>query len=517
MDIKFKTNLTDYVLSGHSLLYISTFEKERSSEEIEKTCKEIGKNTFIWSISSGWKTIGGNSIEGKSQCQPPMVISSILGFPENSIFILKEFWPYIQKETFNEFDIIISQISEAKEQLSHDGKTIIFLGPEFQIPNSLKHDITTIDFSLPNKEQIKNSIMFVAESVKTQDGKPFEINSEMMEDVIRACQGMTSSEIIDRVSLSIRKHKKIDKNAIKTILNEKASVIKASGLLTYIEPPEGGLDNIGGYDILKRNILLDKPCFSEDAKKFGIENPKGNLLVGIPGCGKTEIGKCIASEFNQPLISLDVGSIMSSYVGSSEQNMRQAIKVIESVAPCVLLMDEIEKGFGGGSDLDGGASLRVFGTFLKWLSEQNTVYGLATANKISGLPPEFFRSGRFDSVFFLDLPNDAERKTILKIHLNKRKRDASKFDLNKIIEMTKDYAGSDLEQIVKMGLKIAFCMKEELTQDHLEMAVKSVIPLSKIEPQRISSIREWGTTHAKQANSEPEKVVEKNRGRKVSV
>jgi len=513
----FKQSLQDYILSGHALLYVSTYEKERCASDVHDHCKEINKRTFVWSVSGNWTDILGNVIEGQGNCLPQYVIPAISKMPENSVFILKEFWPYVQNGVFNAWDIVISQICEIKEQLSHDGKTIIFLGPEFEIPNSLRHDITLIDFSLPDKEQIKNSIMFISEGVETGSDKKFKIDDSIMDDLIVSCQGMTACEITDRVALAIRKHKTINTDAIKTILREKASVIKSSGLLTYIEPPSGGLSNIGGYEILKRTILLDKPCFSDEAREFGIENPKGILEVGIPGCGKTEISKCIASEFNRPLIGLDVGSIMSSYVGSSENNMRQAIKVIESVAPCVLQLDEIEKGFGGQSDLDGGSSKRVFGTFLKWLSERKKpVYVVATANDISGLPPEFFRSGRFDSVFFLDLPNEQERKTILEIHLNRRNRDASLFDLNSLSEMTKDYTGSDLEQIVKVALKIAFCTDKKLKQDHLEMATQSVIPLAKIEPIRIQSIREWGLKHAKPANSQIEKVAEK-RGRKVSV
>lgn len=512
----FKNQLTDYILSGHSLLFIQTYEQSRAVQDIQKNCKDIKKSVFVWSVSSSWQDENGNIIKESANLPPEMIIKSIADMPDNTVCILKEFWPYLDSATYNAFDIVISHISEIREQLSNSGKTIIFLGPELKIPNSLQHDITTLDFSLPDKEQIRANVMFVSEGVQTSDGKKFEIDKEILEDVINACMGLTQSEIIDRVALAIRKRKALDKEAIKIILNEKAAIIKSSGLLTYVEPPTGGLKNIGGYDILKRNILLDKPCFSDKAREFGIEYPKGLLLVGIPGCGKTEISKCIASEFNLPLISFDVGSIMSSYVGSSENNMRQAIKIIESISPCLLQVDEIDKGFSSKGDLDGGASMRVFGSFLKWLSDRDKpVYIIATANDISGLPPEFLRSGRFDGIFFLDLPGETERKTILQIHLEKRKRDSDKFDLNKLVEITKDYTGSDLEQIVKLGLKIAFCTDKELKQDHLEIAAQSVIPLSKIEPVRIQAIREWGLKHGKMANSPNEKVDGK-RSRKVT-
>lgn len=276
----FKDDLTNYILSGHALLYVQTYEQSRAVQDIISHCKSIKKSVLVWSVANSWQDENGNIIKESANLPPEMVIKSIADMPDNTICILKEFWPYLDSSTYNAFDLVISHISEIREQLSNSGKTIIFLGPELKIPNSLQHDITTLDFSLPDKEQIKSNVMFVAEGVQTSDGKKFEPDKEILEDVLSACAGMTQSEIIDRVALAIRKHKDLNKEAIKTILHEKASVIKASGLIEYREAPLGGLSIVGGYNALKRHILLDKPCFSEEARKYGIDPPKG-ILLGV--------------------------------------------------------------------------------------------------------------------------------------------------------------------------------------------------------------------------------------------
>jgi len=518
MNNKFQEDLENYVLSGHALLSIDTFEKSRAIEHIIKTNFQKGsgeklqKEFFIWSASCGWVDKNGVPIKENAQIPPEEVIKSINDMPENSIFILKEFCIYLHHETYNSFDMAISWLEETREILSNSCKTIIFLDSAFKAPNCLKNDITNIDFPLPQKNDIENNIKFICEGVSTKDDTKFEPTQELLPDIIKSCCGMTNTQIIDRLALSIRKHKDFNQDALKTILSEKASVIKKSGILQYIEPPPGGLNNIGGYGALKNHLKLDKPCFSDEAREFGIRYPRGLMLVGIPGCGKSLITVAIGSEFNLPLVSLDIGSIMSQYVGSSESNMREAIKIIESVAPCVLVLDEIEKGLAGSGDLDGGASRRVFGTFLKWLSDRIApVYLAATANDITSIPVEFLRSGRFDCVFALDLPNDLERKSIFNIHISKRKREPSNYDMKSLVEKTNGFTGSDIENSIELALKIAFCQKTELSQSHLEIAIESTIPLSKLEPERIQKTREWGLKHARNANSPTERIVDKKR------
>ena len=521
----FQDDLTDYILSGHALLSVITHEKDRAIEQVQAAAEAMKprRKVFTWSIVTGWQTGAGDD-EGQEDealndtSKPDLAIQAIANIgDENAIFVLRDFGFYMRQETYPEFDVVIGWLDGMRPVLSNEAKTIIFVGPDLPIPNSLRHNVTEMELSLPDETEIERHVRFACEGLETSDGKKVEVSEERVPEIVRACKGMTESQTIDRVALALRKHKDLNGRACQTILHEKAGVIRSSGILTYAEPPNGGLSIVGGYQALKDHVLLDKPCFSKEAREFGLEPPKGLLLVGIPGCGKTLLTQAIASEFGFPLIAMDVANLMSKYVGDSEGNMGEAIRILERVAPCMLQLDEIEKGFGGVGDLDGGASRRVFGQFIKWLNDRSSpVYVVATANEVQSLPPEFSRKGRFDEIFGLDVPQEAERQTIFDIHLSKRGQQIGGADVEELAGATEGYTGADIEQSVKLGMKMAFSQGAALGVEHLMDAVKSIVPLSKTEPQRIQAIREWCKTRARQANPEPKRTGAKKQ-RKVTV
>ena len=340
-----------------------------------------GRPIFVWSPAVGWQDAEGNPATTASgaelgQPNPQTAPQQILELPEESLFVLKDFGCYLQSRTFAYFDIVLAWLSEIRDVLAHTGRTVVFVGVDFKIPPALQHDVTTIEFKLPNDPAIEKAVRYVGE------GHP--IDESYMPALVTACRGMTQQQVEDRVALALRKFKRLNGEAARLILNEKAEVIRRTGLLDYRDPPAGGLDLIGGWENVKRHVQLDKPCFGPDAREFGIEFPRGLLLVGISGGGKTQMSLCIASYLSLPLIQLDVGSLMSKWVGESERNMRDAVRLLEGLGSCVLQLDEIEKGFGGvGGDMDGGAAQRSFGIFLKWLSDRSCpVYVIATANNI---------------------------------------------------------------------------------------------------------------------------------------
>lgn len=520
----FKDDIQDYICSGHALLNVDTFEKDRAISEILEVATENDRKVYIWCISQGWmdekcvQICDTNPKFPKPTAPIDEQLSAILNFPDKVICVLKDFGVYLDHKTFPGFDIVISWLDELRKIISSVSQTIIFVGPDLTIPKPLLHDITRIDFNLPNNEQIKERIDFACDDVIKSDGTKFELDKSIVPKITSACKGMTSQQIVDRVALALRKHKKLDTDAINTIIKEKASVIRASGLLTYIEPPKGGLANVGGYDALKQHVLLDQPCFTQEAREFGIEFPRGLMLVGIPGCGKTLLSLAIASELGLPLIAMDVGNLMNKFVGESESNMREAIKMLESIAPCVLVLDEIEKGFGGVGDTDGGASKRVFGTFIKWMNDrQSPVYIVATANNVQSLPPEFCRKGRFDEIYGLNLPDITERREIFCIHLSKRDREPGLFDLKKLAKASEGFTGADIEQSIKLSLKIAFSEGEQLGQEHITLAIDQIIPLSKTEAERIENIKKWCDIHARAANPPEKNNPPKMSGRKVTL
>ena len=495
----FRCELADYVLSGHAYLHCPTTERTRFLAGLKALANDLpdgGRQAFTWSQAVGWQDGEGQAPSSlqSGQPDPQKVAQEILDLPEESIFVLRDFGFYVQSKTYSYADVVIAWLTEVRDLLASTGRTVIFLGPEFEVPAPLANDVTTVDFPLPDDKEIEASVRFVMEG--------HEFGEEVLPSIVSACRGMTQQQVEDRTALALRRLKTLNGEAARLILHEKAEVLRRSGLLKYTEPPEGGLELIGGCENVKRHIERDKACFSEEALAFGIDPPRGLMLTGVPGCGKTQISLCAASELSIPLIQFDVGAVMSKWVGETERNVREAIRQVEAMAPCLLQMDEIEKGFGSvGHDGDSGASLRAFGTVLKWMSERTCpVYIIMTANDVSRLPPEFTRKGRIDEVFGIHLPTAEERAEIFRIHLGLRDRDPEEFDLGQLADATEGYTGADVREVVLMGLKLAFHTKGELGTEHLLDAVPEIRPLSQTDPERVTAMTEWLDRHTKPAS-----------------
>ena len=497
----FQQDLADFILSGHAYLHVPTPEKTRFAQELKKIAAELppeGRQIFVWSAATGWKNADGNSVKTESGTElgppnPQTVPQQILELPEEALFVLEDFGHYLNSRTFTYFDIVLSWLSEIRDILTHSGRTVLFVGSDFDIPSALQHDVTTISFRLPDDTAIEQAIRYVGES--------HPVDEESVPSLVTACRAMTQQQIEDRTALALRKFKKLNGQAARLILNEKAEVIRRTGLLDYRDPPAGGLDLIGGWQNVKRHVQLDKPCFSPEAREFGLEFPRGLLLVGISGGGKTQMSLCIASYLGLPLIQLDVGSLMAKFVGESERNMREAIRLLEGLGSCVLQLDEIEKGLGGvGGELDGGSAQRSFGIFLKWLSDRSCpVYVVATANNIRALPVEFTRKGRFDELYGVYLPTHVERQEIFRIHLRLRHREPEQFDLDQLARQTEAYTGADIKEVIQMALKLAFHAGEELSDDQLLAAIPEIRPLSKTDPEAVTEVTKWLDSHTKPA------------------
>lgn len=495
----FRTQLADYILSGHAFLHIPTTEATRFLTELSTLAESLtdgGRQVFTWSHAVGWRDRESNPPEGvqSGQPDPQKVAQGILELPEESIFVLKDFGFYLNPKTYSYADLVIAWLCEIRDVLASTGRTVVFLGPDFTVPPSLAEDVTTVSFPLPDDDAIEQSVRFITEGQTTDDA--------ILPSIVSACRGMTQQQVEDRTALALRKFKTLNGDAAKLILHEKAEVLRRSGLLKYAEPPAGGLGLIGGCDAVKEHIRWDKLCFGDDARAFGIDPPRGVLLVGISGCGKTAISLAAAQELGMPLIQFDVGSLMSKWVGESEANARSALKQIEAMSPCVVQLDEIEKGFGSiGSDGDSGAGMRAFGTVLRWMSERTcSAYLILTANNVQALPPEFTRKGRIDEIFGVYLPTESERQEIIAIHLRKRNRDPDQFDLAALSQAMDAYSGADIEQVVIVGPKLAFHAGTELTTERLLSAVPEVRPLSQTDPERVAAMTAWLERHTKAAS-----------------
>jgi ATP-dependent 26S proteasome regulatory subunit len=439
----------------------------------------------------------------KSQGKPDQVPSQVLEFDEHTVAVLYDFGMYLDPKQYSYADVVVSALSQIRPVLAASSRWILFVGNNLEIPKTLEHEVVTIDFDLPSDAEISTRLATIY-----QDYPSSSVDSET-DNIVAACRGMTDQQIEDRLLLAMRTYKKLGSDAVKLLLHEKAEIIRQTGLLTYRDPPEGGLDRLGGWENVKEHIVRDCDCLKSEARAYGIPYPKGLLLVGIPGAGKTLMSIAISSYLNLPLIQMDVGMLMSKWVGESESNMRNALKMLERIAPCVLQVDEIEKGFGGVNSEDGGASVRTFGTFLKWLNDRTCpVYVIATANNVESLPAELFRKGRFDEVYGVYLPTLSERSEILSIHLGLLGL-GSIFTSSDCLDMAKElvgYTGADIQEVCIMTLKYFWAdkfpkhkIKAAKLSETLRKSIKRVLPFAKTNPKTVQTVTSWMNEHTRPA------------------
>jgi len=494
----FQNQIIDYVLSGHAVLNVDTTEKQRAIDEIQGAVGADDSPLKEYSVVS-WSIVEGLVGKDHDATDPIMAMRTILAADLPTIFVLKDFAPYVESATFNQFDVVISLLDLACRTLPNQRSVVIMVGTGFRAPPPLQTSVTNLEFSLPDIASIERAIRYVCAGVVGS----MSVTDDDISRAAAACRGMSQQQVIDRCALVVRKTKGLGEDAVKLLLHEKGAIVRDSGILTYEDPSTGLLDQIGGYEPLKQYLVTDRACFGEEARAHHIDQPKGILLAGVPGTGKTLFARGVASFFGLPMVTMDVANLMDMYVGNSERNMASAIRLLEAVSPCVLMIDEIEKSFAGTSgDHDGGSTRRVFGQFLRWLNDRTSqVYVVATANNIATLPPEFTRKGRFDEIFGLDLPSVEERANILRVHLARREQTLDDGEVQELVGMTKDYTGADLEQIVKCATKTAFVEHRKTTvSDYLAAAI-AVIPLVRTDASRVNVIREFVNTRTRLANT----------------
>ena len=377
------------------------------------------------------------------------------------------------------------------------------MSPVMKIPAELESSVAVVDYELPNRNEVSKIVDKILRSLPPELPLKIREDEDYRERVIEAALGLTAEEAENVYSKSLVRTRRFD---IDTILSEKKHIIRKSGLLEFYES-RSGYDDIGGLEVLKGWLNKRQAAFTKRARDFGLPLPKGILLIGIPGCGKSLTAKAVGAMWQMPLLRLDVGKVFSSLVGSSEENIRKAIKTAEAVAPSILWLDELEKGFSGtgsSGQSDGGTTARVFGSFITWLQEKSSpVFVIATANDVSQLPPELLRKGRFDEIFFVDLPSEEERATISAIHLQRKNRDPANFNIDKIVKATQGFSGSEIEQAIISALFDAFEFDDgrDINDEILGQAISEIIPLSYTAKEKIDYLREWARARARRAST----------------
>ena len=496
---RFVDDLDTMIRARYPLIYLVSWEEQRLDGILQDLSTAHGKVLLSWSITRGLKRIGGaRSLPSSEGSKDPVeALAAVAKMTEPSLVVLKDFHPFL-----NDPGVI-----RAMRELAHDLKstytTVILLSPVLTIPTELEKEVSVLDVPLPTFRELYELFKEIVGAVRQGNKAVIDLSKEEAEQIIKAAQGLTLSEAENAFAKGIAHDGRLDASDIGLVLDEKRQVIRKSGLLEYY-PVEADLGSVGGLDVLKSWLTRRTAAFGEPARKFGLPSPKGLLLLGVQGCGKSLTAKAIAATWKLPLLRLDMGRIFSGLVGSSEENVRRAIRVAEGVAPAVLWVDEIEKGLAGmGSSgmTDSGVTARVFGALLTWLQEKTApVFVVATANRIEALPPELLRKGRFDEIFFIDLPSAEERREIFRIHLGRRGRDPAGYDLEELTHLTQGFSGAEIEQGIIAGLYEAFGDSVELSQKHIVRSVQETFPLSSTMAEEIAKLRAWATSRTRPAS-----------------
>ncbi|WP_341350120.1 AAA family ATPase [Clostridium drakei] len=506
---KFKKDLTSLLKARFPYIYIPTWEEDRVLSVIkgvacDKDTIRTPRQVFTWSLTSG--IVGQSENVSQETKSPIKALEFIEKCSEASVFVLKDFHVFFGVNGRGQDNEIVRKIRDIASSIkqSNKPKNVIFVSPSLVLPIDLQKDISILEFNLPTAEEIKTLLNEMIQVNSSTGRISIDLNEDEKEKLAKAALGLTFQEAENSFARAMAQDGRLDASDIELILDEKCQVIKKTGILEFIKS-NLKIEDVGGLENLKRWLMKRNKSWLDSAQKYGLPAPKGVLITGVPGCGKSLIAKSISAMWQLPLLRLDMGRIFSGIVGSSEENMRKAIKTAEAVSPSVLWIDEIEKGLSGQDSGDSGTSTRIFGTFLTWMQEKTEpVFVVATANNISKLPAELLRKGRFDEIFFVDLPTFNERKDIFKVHIKKRikddfvKGDFSLTDevLSELSKITEGFVGSEIEQVVIAALFEAYSEDRSITFEDFEKTIKNIVPLVVTQAEQIRAIREWANVRA---------------------
>ena len=483
--MKFTDELSLLLKARYPIIYINTIEEDRVEYIIRKYIKtSLNRSIYSWDFIDGYTNNPNN--EGFAKRNPVQALELVerLTAQTPALFLLKDFNRFLT-------DVSISRkLKNISRILKLQPKTIIIIGSELNIPKELYDLITILQFQLPVESEINYELERLIQSLN------IEIDEQILESLTRACQGLSLERIRRVLSKIIATYKTIDENSIKLLLNEKKQIISQTEILEYWSV-DATISKIGGVDNLKNWLKKRQTSFGVQASNYGLPTPRGLLLVGIQGTGKSLTAKAIANEWQLPLLKLDVGKLFGGIVGESESRLRQMIEVAETISPCILWIDEIDKAFNNNSSTgDSGTSNRVLATFISWLSEKTKpVFVVATANNVDILPLEIIRKGRFDEIFFLDLPQKQEREQIFKIHIQEfRPNRWELFDYSKLAQLSEAFSGAEIRQSIIEAMYHAFSEKREFTTEDICLALTQIIPLSQLENNQTLKLKNWAVS-----------------------
>jgi AAA+ superfamily predicted ATPase len=482
--MSFAQDLEIYLRSRFTLLCIVSFEEECILEQVKELCRQTSRRLYMWDHAEFLQVLVGDGAAPTAK-DPLSALGLIEHLPEDSVFVLCDF-----HQCWHGQPRVVRKLRRLAQKFRCSRKTLIVTMPGGRIPEELKDDAVVLDFPAPGMTDLNE----ILSGLTATPGVKVNLTPQGREKLLAAALGLSTNHVRRVFSKALVTKGSLDERDIDVINAEKKQIIRDSGALEFYAPSET-IGDVGGFDVLKEWLRTREAAFSQEARDYGLPAPKGIALIGIPGTGKSLTAKMIAGLWHLPLIRLDLGALFGGLVGQSEENTRRALSLAETISPCLLWMDEIEKGLsvGGG---DGGTSMRVFAGILSWMQEKTKpVFVVATANNIAMLPPELLRRGRMDEIFFLDLPTKAERREIFQVHIRKRKRPLQGFDLDALAHASAGYVGAEIEQAVVDAMYLAFGDRENPGRDFstadVLAALAKLVPISHSYRETIDGLRKW--------------------------
>ena len=503
--------ISDMFKAYFPIIYLSTFEYEKTKQLLRKQLKDMSSpyQYYEWNIIDGLRRydLVTAQVENLSDKEDPeellSYVSEHLGNDDRQVFVLEDFHEFMSERN------IKVRLRQLSEKLRKKHKHLVILSSVLNLPIELEKYVTVVDLPLPNRDELSKVLQDVVKDVRPIP----ELSENRRKQLIDAALGMTAMEAELAFCLAASKDR-FQENSPKIVASEKQQLVRKSGLLDFCQVTDS-IESVGGICYLKEWLQKRRLAYDYKAQRWHLPEPKGILLLGVPGCGKSLTAKCIAALWKMPLIRLDIGKVFHGIVGSSEENIRRAIETAEVVSPCILWIDEIEKGLSGilsSGVTDGGTASRIFSTILTWMQEKTKpVFVVATANDISSLPPELLRKGRFDEIFFVDLPNPEDRKKIFEIHLNKKCQKPEELSIEKLAEWSVGFNGAEIEEAINEAMFTAYTENPEapcLMIKHLKEAIESIVPLSRTMKEQITALRGWAETRAKYAGEKNNEEIQ---------
>ncbi len=469
-----------YLRAGYPYLALRSHEEERVLGLLAAICREQGRQLLPLSMT----TLRRDDPEAG----PLALLDRIRQHQGDEVFAVIDYHPWIEDP------MVVRTLRDLRMRLEHREQTVVFISPSLAVPDELESEVQVIDVPLPLPEDLRRLLDKEAAQAAV------DVDPRTSEQAVRAVQGLTAMAARRAFRRACQADDGLASGSVASLVDEKRRILRRTDLLEFVDTPPA-LDSVGGLGQLKDWLVERESAFGEEAKRFGLPTPKGLLLVGVQGCGKSLTAKAVAHLWNLPLARLDFGSLFK-FGRSPESNLRRVLRLTEGLAPVVLWIDEIDKAFSGVGDDGSSETLhRLLAAFITWLQEKTAAaFVVATANAVDRLPPELLRKGRFDEIFFVDLPNQDERVHILKIHLDLHNRASANFEVEEVAGYCENFSGAEIAQVVVDGLYRAFRAGRDLSTEDLRVAAKSTVPLYRTYEEEIKALREWSKRRARRAS-----------------